>query len=91
MGLLSLGTPLHWEEANKYADHVRKNGIEQFLNIYRKNKDRQNDAHLWGDEIEYIVVSFDDEHRKARISVRAYDMLARLTKKEQEANTPEKL
>ena len=28
MGLLSIGTPLEWKDAEKYSDHVRKHGIE---------------------------------------------------------------
>lgn len=51
MGLLSLGTPLHWSEAKGYADHVRKHGIEQFLHIYNYQKDRQTQCLLWGDEV----------------------------------------
>uniref|UniRef100_A0A8C4T010 Glutamate--cysteine ligase n=1 Tax=Erpetoichthys calabaricus TaxID=27687 RepID=A0A8C4T010_ERPCA len=44
MGLLTLGSPLSWEETKKHADHVRKHGILQFLNIYNKVKDRQKDV-----------------------------------------------
>jgi hypothetical protein len=51
MGLLSLGTPLPWEEAKKYADHVREHGITQFLRIWNELKDRQGDELLWGDEV----------------------------------------
>jgi glutamate--cysteine ligase catalytic subunit len=51
MGLLSLGTPLHWEDAKKHADHVRYHGITQFLSIWNKLKDRQGDELLWGDEV----------------------------------------
>lgn len=51
MGLLSLGTPLPWNEAKEFADHVRKHGIEQFLNIYHSQKDRHNQSLLWGDEV----------------------------------------
>ncbi|KAJ1948902.1 glutamate--cysteine ligase, partial [Dispira parvispora] len=90
MGLLSLGTPLHWNEAKQYVGHVRRNGIEQFLNIYHNAKDRQNDELLWGEEVEYIVVSFDHPHHKARISVRVFEMLEHLQRAEEEANTPEK-
>ncbi|KAI4896330.1 hypothetical protein NFI96_015778 [Prochilodus magdalenae] len=50
MGLLSQGSPLNWAETKKYADHVRKHGILQFLNIYNKVKDRQKDVLKWGDE-----------------------------------------
>lgn len=51
MGLLSQGSPLNWEETKKYADHIRKHGIIQFLNIYNKLKDRQKDVLKWGDEV----------------------------------------
>ena len=51
MGLLSLGTPLHWDQAKHYADHVRYHGITQFLNIWDRLKDRQGDELLWGDEV----------------------------------------
>ena len=51
MGLLSLGTPLHWDQAKHYADHVRYHGVTQFLNIWDNLKDRQGDELLWGDEV----------------------------------------
>ena len=51
MGLLSLGTPLHWDQAKRYSDHVRYHGVTQFLNIWDRLKDRQGDELLWGDEV----------------------------------------
>jgi hypothetical protein len=51
MGLLSLGTPLHWNDAQQYADHVRAHGIDQFLTTYKKEKDQKNQHLLWGDEV----------------------------------------
>lgn len=51
MGLLYLGTPLSWDEAKQYADHVRTHGITQFLNIWDRLKDRYGDELLWGDEV----------------------------------------
>lgn len=51
MGLLSLGTPLDWEEAKRHADHVRKHGIQQFIHIYHNLKGRVNDCLKWGDEV----------------------------------------
>ena len=50
MGLLTLGTPLHWDEAKQFADYVREHGITQLLNIFHAVKDRVNDSLLWGDE-----------------------------------------
>lgn len=57
MGLLYLGTPLVWDEAKKYADHVRAHGITQFLHIWDRLKDRQGDELLWGDEVRLYFVS----------------------------------
>lgn len=51
MGLLSLGTPLDWDKAKTFADHVRSHGIDQFVNTWRHLKDRHGDELLWGDEV----------------------------------------
>lgn len=82
MGLLSLGTPLPWHEVRKHADHVREHGIRQFLNIWRRTKDKERDQLLWGDEIEYVVVCVDDENKTARLSLRQADILHALAEDE---------
>ncbi len=51
MGLLTLGHPLSWEETKKYAQFIREHGIEQFINLYKRLKDRRNDCLKWGDEV----------------------------------------
>lgn len=53
MGLLALGTPLPWSEAKKHADYVREHGIEQFLSVWEKLKDRTGDRLMWGDEVRF--------------------------------------
>ncbi|CAE6420552.1 unnamed protein product [Rhizoctonia solani] len=78
MGLLFLGTSLSWEEGKKHADYIREHGITQFLNVWRKLKDREGDTLLWGDEIEYMVVSYDNENKNARLSLRQSEILAKL-------------
>ncbi|KAF9215889.1 hypothetical protein CPC16_000617 [Podila verticillata] len=91
MGLLSLGTPMHWDEAKKHADHVRKHGIIQFLNLWEVAKNSQKDCLLWGDEVEYMVVSYDEENKNAKLSLRVWEILNELSKEEEEANKyPEK-
>lgn len=60
MGLLSQGSPLNWEETRKYADHIRKHGIIQFLNIYNKVKERQRDVLKWGDEVRKQLFYFQN-------------------------------
>ncbi|CAG8597076.1 10153_t:CDS:10 [Diversispora eburnea] len=51
MGLLTMGTPLPWEKAKQHRDYVRNHGIDQFLALYYKSRDIQNDSLLWGDEV----------------------------------------
>ena len=37
----------------------------------------------WGDEVEYIIVKLDHEEKKARVSLKAEDLLSKLTVKEE--------
>uniref|UniRef100_A0A7N6BEJ1 Glutamate--cysteine ligase n=1 Tax=Anabas testudineus TaxID=64144 RepID=A0A7N6BEJ1_ANATE len=78
MGLLSQGSPLNWEETKKYADHIRKHGIIQFLNIYNKVKERQKDVLKWGDEVEYMLVELDNKDEKVRLVLNGGDVLETL-------------
>ncbi|KAH7092248.1 glutamate-cysteine ligase [Paraphoma chrysanthemicola] len=78
MGLLAIGTPLEWPEAKKVAGHVRSWGIEQLLAIWRNAKGKERDALLWGDEVEYLVVCYDEDNHKVRLSLRQADILAAL-------------
>lgn len=87
MGLLSLGTPLAWQDAKPLAEHVRTHGIEQFLHLWSKIKDRRGDKLLWGDEIEYMVVSFDDEQHNARLSLRQAEILRVLAESHEQATS----
>lgn len=58
MGLLSEGSPLSWEETEKYANHVRQHGVIQFIKLYHRLKDRQNDCLKWGDEVFYFSLIY---------------------------------
>jgi glutamate--cysteine ligase catalytic subunit len=58
MGLLSLGTPLSWEEAAKLADHVRTEGIKQFINAYNKGQVHNPNFWTWGDEVSKFYFSY---------------------------------
>ncbi|KAJ8595689.1 GCS-domain-containing protein [Rhizopogon salebrosus TDB-379] len=80
MGLLYLGTPLTWDQTKQYADHVREHGIIQFLHTWDRVKDRCGDELLWGDEVEYMVVTFDNEAKNAKLSLRQTEILAKLGK-----------
>ena len=41
MGLLSEGEPLSWDETKKWTDHVRKHGVLQFIELYKKLEKRK--------------------------------------------------
>lgn len=82
MGLLTEGSPLSWEETKKLADHVKQHGVTQFINLYKRLRDRKGDVLKWGDEVEYIIVKFDDESKTAKVSLRAQEILAALNEKE---------
>ncbi|CAL1290589.1 unnamed protein product [Larinioides sclopetarius] len=84
MGLLTEGSPLTWEETKKYADHVRKHGILQFIKLYHRLKDRQNDCLKWGDEIEYMIIKFNHQNRTAKVCLKAESLLSVLQEKEKE-------
>ncbi|GAA5919676.1 hypothetical protein JCM6882_004535 [Rhodosporidiobolus microsporus] len=75
MGLLALGTPLPWHEAKPHADYVREHGVEQFLAVWERLKGRTGDRLLWGDEIEYMVISYDHAGKNARLSLRQTEIL----------------
>lgn len=51
MGLLTQGQPLNWEETKKHAEHVRIHGIQQFIHLYQRLKDRKDECLKWGDEV----------------------------------------
>lgn len=55
MGLLTEGSPLSWEETKRLSESVKKHGIIQFINLYRKLQDRQRDVLKWGDEVTCIL------------------------------------
>ncbi|KAI0295817.1 glutamate-cysteine ligase catalytic subunit [Multifurca ochricompacta] len=87
MGLLSLGTPLHWDQAKHYAEHVRYHGISQFLNTWDRLKDRQGDELLWGDEVEYMVIQLDTDNKDAVLSLCQTEVLAKLQALTDDMNT----
>ncbi|GAB9463773.1 Glutamate-cysteine ligase catalytic subunit [Globisporangium polare] len=83
MGLLVEGSPLEWDDALDWLEHVRAHGIDQFLHIYNRVKDIEGDVLKWGDELEYGVFKMDARTRQARLSLRGAEILAQLREKEE--------
>ncbi|RYP61172.1 hypothetical protein DL770_009840 [Monosporascus sp. CRB-9-2] len=82
MGLLAQGTALDWPDAKKHADQVRAWGIKQLLEIWTKAKHKERDALLWGDEVEYLVVTYSEDDPKVLLSLRQADILKALANDE---------
>jgi hypothetical protein len=62
MGLLTEGSPLSWEETKKLSQHVREHGIQQFIHLYARLRDRQGDILKWGDEVSSCLLSVVCQH-----------------------------
>ncbi|KAH8893235.1 glutamate-cysteine ligase [Thozetella sp. PMI_491] len=78
MGLLALGTALDWPEAKQQANLVREWGIKQLLEIWNKAKGKERDALLWGDEVEYLVVTYSKDDPKVLLSLKQAEILEAL-------------
>ncbi|KAF2073777.1 hypothetical protein CYY_004911 [Polysphondylium violaceum] len=82
MGFIAEGNTLVWEDAEQYAQYVKDHGIIQFLNIYNANKDRFADQFKWGDEVEYILISKDQDGKSFKLKLRAHEILDKLFQEE---------
>lgn len=78
MGLLSLGTPLEFLESRDQNENVRQNGVEQLLYVFQAASKRDNDPLYWGDEIEYMMIDFDDNKQNAMLDVTHDEVLTTL-------------
>ena len=80
MGLLSDGEPLSWERTKALAGHVHHHGAKQFLALYERLRHRERDGLKWGDEVEYMLVKMDPDNKRARLALRAHELLSELQK-----------
>ncbi|KAI9291214.1 GCS-domain-containing protein [Neoconidiobolus thromboides FSU 785] len=83
MGLLTLGTPLSWEDSQPYISIVKSRGISQFLSIYKNNKLRSDDPLLWGDEIEYLTIEYNHEKKIVYLATITDQIIPKLQKEEE--------
>lgn len=74
----TLGTALTWNDSKEYLEHVKDHGVEQLISIYKQSKDISDYKLLWGDEVEYMVVSLDNKIHKARLCLRQSEILNKL-------------
>ncbi|POM64164.1 Glutamate-cysteine ligase catalytic subunit [Phytophthora palmivora] len=85
MGLLVEGSPLDWPDALEWLQHVRTQGIDQFLHTYNRVKDIEGDELKWGDELEYGVFHMDKDSKRARLALRGAEILRQLQDKEKKS------
>ncbi|EGG07347.1 uncharacterized protein MELLADRAFT_74707 [Melampsora larici-populina 98AG31] len=78
MGLLALGTPFDWPECSLYANHVRRNGIAQLIKLWDKTHCQVGHQLLWGDEIEYFLISLDQSSNHVNLSLSQLEVLQQL-------------
>ena len=75
-----------WEDALEWLEHVRKHGIEQFINTYDRVKDIGGDVLKWGDETEYGVFQLHRPSRSIRLALRGAELMKELNAKEVDTN-----
>jgi len=82
MGFLEVGKPFGWRESREVIEYVRTHGVAQFIAIYNKVKNIENDELLWGDELEYGIFIVDEAAGTVKLSLRSAEILATLTERE---------
>ncbi|KAH9814845.1 glutamate-cysteine ligase-domain-containing protein [Melampsora americana] len=78
MGLLALGTPFDWPECSLYANHVRRKGIAQLIKLWNQTHSQVGHPLLWGDEVEYFLISSDQESNHVNLSLSQLQVLQQL-------------
>jgi len=89
MGFLGLGAPYEWKDSldDGIMAWVREHGIEQFLAMWEKVKDLESAELKWGDELEYSILTIDEEAGTVKCKLRGAEILAELNKIEEELAT----
>lgn len=79
MGLLVEGEPMLPEELKLHLKYIKHHGVIQFLNIWRRLKDVEDDELKFGDEIECGVLAVDQVSKTVKLSIRAAEVIISLT------------
>jgi len=84
MGILTVATPQKWETSLEHLKYVRKHGVQQFINHYKKNEPHSRNELMYGDELEYGIFKLNPETKTVQLSLRSHEIIAKLQKKENE-------
>ncbi|XP_078471986.1 glutamate--cysteine ligase catalytic subunit-like [Lampetra planeri] len=79
------GTTLRWSDTKLCAGFVRARGLQQLVRGLTQWGHGDHPL-LWGDEVEYMLVSFDHTARRARVLFNAEELINDLRAMDEEAN-----
>jgi hypothetical protein len=92
MGFLSVnGFLMTYEEYKHWQVRYKRHGLMQFCNLYNTHKARQipqKDLH-WGEEIEYSLYFFDEEHKRVRLACDASKIIASYNEANHDSTDPD--
>lgn len=74
MGLLVVGDPLPPEELKDVSNYIRQHGVLQFLNIWKRSHQLENDELKFGDEIECGIFAIDEVNNTVKLSIRGAEV-----------------
>lgn len=74
MGLLTEGETFGWDESKKYIKYIKLEGIIQFLKVYENLPKNKNCNFMFGDEVEYNILKFNDKG-EINVSPRAKELI----------------
>eukprot|EP01041_Mallomonas_annulata_P007504 gene7504-15355_t len=60
--ILKVGNPLSWEVAKPHLSFIWRQGINQFIDHYKRSQGIESPTFLWGDEIEYGIFKKDNRN-----------------------------
>lgn len=75
MALLVEGEAMSPEEMKEFLNFIRQHGINQFLNIWKRAKDLQDDELKFGDEVECGVFVVDHQKKTVKLSIRGAEVI----------------
>ena len=74
----SLEFALNYDQTIEISSYIREHGVTQFLNVWKRVKDIENDELKFGDEIECGIFAIDHINKSVRLSVRSAEVSSSL-------------
>ncbi|KAJ5172996.1 hypothetical protein N7492_005589 [Penicillium capsulatum] len=79
---------LSWEEIAANKTHLRRLASEQCITCWQQYKHLDNFPPLWGDEIEYLIVSLDRQGKTATLALKQKDVLEKWEELSKDSQMP---